>query len=85
MSCSCICSRFIDLVDDVYHLTLLDISFISTGAYANLASFWATDLGADVVGGCCGVSVTHVKLMADTIHKEYEGRLKQWYATNNKK
>jgi hypothetical protein len=34
------------------------------GAYARLAERWITDLGVDVVGGCCGVGLSHVRELA---------------------
>jgi S-methylmethionine-dependent homocysteine/selenocysteine methylase len=51
-------------------------------AYAELAAFWSSDLGADVVGGCCGVSSVHVRMMSSKLEEQYSKKVQRWYKHN---
>ncbi len=45
----------------------------SARAYAALAARWSSDLGADVIGGCCGVGLLHVRRLALAAEAVVEG------------
>jgi S-methylmethionine-dependent homocysteine/selenocysteine methylase len=39
---------------------------ITPESYLHFAKHWA-DIGADIIGGCCGISPTHINLLAQEL------------------
>jgi methionine synthase I (cobalamin-dependent) len=38
--------------------------------YAALAQHWVRDLGATLVGGCCGIGPEHISALRDALQPE---------------
>ncbi len=54
----------VDLADLVRELNVTQ----SPKAYADLAEYWVQCFGADIIGGCCGVGVEHIREIAKRIN-----------------